>query len=111
MVNRARLYALAFLFFLPLWSWAQSTNAPLNEDYYHRIDRYEIKAGHTVNELFTTVKPYKRSAIAAMIDSLDKNDGVFSSASDRFNLSYLRNDNWEWSQSNTNDSPTPVLRQ
>lgn len=111
MVNPARLSALAILSLLPLWSHAQSTNAPLNEEYYHRIDRYEIKAGHTVNEIFTTVKPYKRSAIAAMIDSLDKNDGVFSSAADRFNLSYLRNDNWEWSRSATNDSPTPVFKE
>ena len=56
---------------------AQSTNAPLNEDYYHWIDRYEVKSGFIVPELFTTVKPYKRSAIVAMVDSLQNRHQVF----------------------------------
>ncbi len=89
--------------------FAQSTNAPLNEDYYHRIDRYEVKAGRIVDELFTTVKPYKRSAITAMVDSLRLKENIFQSRSDQFNLAYLSNDNWEWSASETNDSKKPFL--
>ena len=61
-------------------TFAQSTNAPLNEDYYHRIDRYEVKSGRIVEELFTTVKPYKRSAIVAMVDSLQAKENIFSIA-------------------------------
>ncbi len=92
----------------PFRAEAQSTNASLNEDYYHWLDRYEIKAGRVANELFTTVKPYKRSAIAAYLDTLAKNDQVFSSSSDQFNLTYLRNDNWEWSRATTSDSEKPI---
>ena len=66
----------------------QATNASLNEDYYHAIDRYEIKAGRVVPALFTTLKPYKRNAIIAYIDSLDTADGVFTSPADRFNYDY-----------------------
>ena len=88
----------------------QSTNAPLNEDYYHRIDRYETKSGRIVNELFTTVKPYKRSAIVGMMDSLQAQGNIFESAADKFNLEYLRNDNWEWSHAETSDGKKPFLK-
>jgi len=46
----------------------------LNEDYYHWVTRYEIKAGRIAPELFTSVKPFKRKAIVAFMDSLDKMD-------------------------------------
>ena len=90
---------------------AQSTNAPLDEAYYHWIDRYEVKYGKTVPELFTTVKPYKRSAIVAMVDSLQKKGNVFQSESDQYNLAYLRNDSWEWSRAETSDSKKPFLKE
>ena len=94
----------------PLTAFSQSTNAPLNEDYYHWIDRYEIKAGRIAPELFTSVKPYKRSAIIAYVDSLQKKDQVFSSRSDQFNYEYLRNDSWEWSRAQTSESKKPFLK-
>ena len=72
------------IFFCLCWGLAgsvcaQSTNAPLNADYYHWIDRYEVKSGSLVKELFTTVKPYKRSMIVAAIDSLQANENIFQS--------------------------------
>lgn len=90
---------------------AQSNYAPLNEDYYHWIDRYEVKSGQLAPQLFTTIKPYKRSAIVGFIDSLQMR-GVFSSAADRFNYQYLTNDNWEWSADGGvgNESKRPVLK-
>jgi hypothetical protein len=91
-------------------AFSQSTNAPLNEDYYHWIDRYEIKAGRIAPELFTSVKPYKRSAIVAFVDSLQAKDQVFTSPSDKFNYDYLRNDSWEWSHAETSNSRKPVLK-
>jgi hypothetical protein len=45
------------LFFLPGFLVAQSTNATLNEDNYHWLSRYEIKAGRIAPEWFTGVKP------------------------------------------------------
>lgn len=94
----------------PCFALAQSTNAPLNEDYYHWIDRYEIKAGRVVPELFTTIKPYKRSMIIAYVDSLNKKDNVFTSPSDQYNYNYLRNDSWEWSRAETSNSKKPFLK-
>ena len=89
---------------------SQSTNTPLNEDYYQRIDRYEVKSGRIAAELFTSVKPYKRVAIVAMVDSLQTNENVFQSPADKFNLEYLRNDSWEWSQAETNESKKYFLK-
>jgi hypothetical protein len=100
---------LLFLIF-PLAIIAQSTNASYNEDYYHWVDRYEVKAGRIVPELFTTLKPYKRSAIVAFVDSLNAKDQVFTSSADQFNYAYFRNDNWEWSRSAMNDSKKPFAK-
>ncbi len=88
---------------------AQSTFVPLNEDYYHWIDRYEVKAGKIMPQLFTTIKPYKRLHIVAFMDSLGA-DGLLNSRADRFNHEYFTNDSWEWSSTSSNDSKRPVLR-
>lgn len=90
--------------------FSQSTNATLNEDYYHWITRYEIKAGRIAPELFTSVRPYKRKAIVAFIDSLEKKDHVFTSKADQFNYEYLQNDNWEWSRAESSNSKKPFLK-
>jgi hypothetical protein len=89
--------------------YAQSSYAPLNEDYYHWIDRYEVKAGQVMPQIFTAIKPYKRSAIVEYVDSLKVMD-VFQSKTDQFNDEYLRNDSWEWSRSETSDSRKPILK-
>jgi hypothetical protein len=97
------------LLFLPFLSLAQSSYAPLNEDYYHWIDRYEVKSGRISQQIFTVSKPYKRSDIVAFVDSASRFDS-FGSAADQFNKAYLLNDNWEWSLSAESDSKRPVLR-
>lgn len=89
---------------------AQSTNASTNEDYYHWLDRYEVKAGRVLPEIFTSVKPYKRSAIVSYLDSLNSKDRVFQSAADQFNYDYFRNDSWEWSRTAANESKRPILK-
>jgi hypothetical protein len=100
---------LFLMVFCPLWVSAQSNYASLNENYYHLIDRYEVKSGQLSPNIFTTVKPYKRSDIAAFLDSAN-NKGLFTSASDKFNLEYFQNDNWEWSRPETNESRKPILK-
>jgi len=103
--------ALVVLFGIaPFPAIAQSTNAPLDAAYYHWIDRYEVKSGTIVPELFTTIKPYKRSAIVAMVDSLQARQNLFQSEADLYNLAYLRNDNWEWSRAESADSRKPFLK-
>jgi hypothetical protein len=98
------------LLVVPGLAFSQSTNISLNEDYYHWIDRYEIKAGRVLPEIFTTVKPYKRSMVVQYIDSLEAKDHVFQSASDQFNYEYLRNDSWEWSRAATSASKKPLFK-
>src|SRR5688500_6147357 len=88
---------------------AQSSYVPLNEDYYHWVDRYEIKSGKIIPQIFTVIKPYKRSAIISMIDTA-KTYGVIESRADQFNYDYLMNDSWEWSAAQTSESKKPVLR-
>ena len=83
---------------------AQSTYAPLNEDYYHNIDRYEVKSGKVSSQIFTGVKPYKRSDIVEFLDTLNNDNQFFESRADQFNYEYYRNDSWEWSRSETSNS-------
>jgi hypothetical protein len=88
---------------------AQSSFAQLNPDYYHLIDRYELKAGHIYPHLFTSIKPYKRSDIVNFIASLNTG-GFFTSKADAFNRDYLLNDNWEFSSSEGSASNRPLLK-
>jgi hypothetical protein len=101
----------ALLFLLvsgPFWALSQSSYVSTNADYYHLLDRYEVKSGQISPAIFTSVKPWKRSAIVAFLDSLDR-QGLFTSQADRFNLQYFRNDNWEWARPETNDRK-PILK-
>jgi hypothetical protein len=97
------------ILFLPLTLAAQSNYAPLNEDYYHLVDRYEIKTGKILPSIFTSIRPYKRSAIVEFIDSA-RSLNAFSSSVDEFNYEYLMNDSWEWSNAPTADSDKPILK-
>lgn len=90
-------------------AYGQSSFAPLNEDYYHTIDRYEVKSGRISPNIFTGVKPYKRADIVAFTDSLSQAH-QFVSRSDNFNYEYLRNDSWEWARDPSADSRKPFLR-
>jgi hypothetical protein len=97
------------LLFLTLSIWlsniylskAQSAFAPLNQDYYHLIDRYEIKRGKFSEGFHTTVKPYTRKGIVSLVDSVWADTSIHLSNQDKFNLEYLQDDSWEW---RSNDS-------
>ncbi|MGD1840607.1 MAG: hypothetical protein ACFB0B_06880 [Thermonemataceae bacterium] len=86
---------------------AQSVYAPLNSDYYHTVERYEIKYGKAAYKMQSNVRPYKRKYIAALTDSVAQLPDL--SAVDQFNLQYLRNDNWEWTEQAENDAQKPVF--
>ncbi len=74
---------------------AQSSYAPLNEDYYHLIERYEISSGHQTTGFETSLMPYRRRAIGHFVDSLTLEN---PSSQDKFNRRYLANDNWDYSR-------------
>jgi hypothetical protein len=87
---------------------AQSAYSPVDRDYYHLIDRYGIIAGEVNDNFHSTFKPLRKDVISAFVDSLTK-DGLSWNRTDRFNLSFLRNDNWEFSGIPTDDSKRPWL--
>lgn len=88
--------------------YAQSVNIPLNGDYYHWIDRYEIKSG-VINPYFhTSWRAYQRKDVVSFADSALSE--IELSAQDQFNLEYFRNDSWEWSSWANNDSKKAFLK-
>lgn len=86
-------------FSISYYSEAQSVFAPLNQDYYHLIDRYEIKRGKFLEGFHTSIKPYTRKRIVQLVDSVWADSSLYLSNQDKFNLEYLHNDSWEWANS------------
>lgn len=81
---------------------AQSAYAPVDRDYYHLIDRYGILHGE-LGDFYTTVKPFSRSRTAHYVVSLEDNMEVVNPI-DKFNINYLKNDNWEFAPTPTEDA-------
>ncbi len=82
---------------------AQSTFIPYNRDYYHLVDRFQIKYGNADNLLQTTFKPLRRVDLSNFLLGIqDKYDSL--SPQDKFNYQYLVNDNWEWTNSPYNEN-------
>lgn len=67
----------------------QDTPIPFNTDYYQLVDRYEIRRGKWTGALHSSQKPYVRSQVIRLADSLHREAGSFLSPTDRFNLAYL----------------------
>ena len=86
---------LLVVFFIPVLAQAQSTNAPLNKDYYHLLDRLEILNNSLAPAYHSAIKPYTRRSIAEMLDSANNNSPT-SARAESFNRSYMAQDNWEW---------------
>ncbi|GAB4045827.1 hypothetical protein [Spirosoma litoris] len=92
---RSNVYVICFLFF-SLSVRAQSPFVPLNADYYHLIDRLEIRQNRWAEGFHSSVKPYNRQSIIQLTDSLIAHPTRSLSNTDYFNIDYLRNDSWEW---------------
>ncbi len=77
--------------------YAQHTYIPVGGSTQQILDRLEIKSGELANDYFHSAgKSYRRMAIANYIDSFPVGK-VKLSSQDYFNMSYLINDNFEWS--------------
>ena len=85
---------------------AQSAYVPLDKDYYQLLDRYGILENRLNDNSHTAFKPFRRDKIAAFVDSLDQGSQLLNRV-DRFNLSFMRNDNWEFSAKAIPDSEQP----
>lgn len=98
-----RLLVLSALFFFPVLLIAQSTFVPYNRDYYHLIDRFQIKYQDKQHLFPTTFKPVRRSDLSTFLDHVKtKYDSL--SPQDQFNFEYLYNDNWQWTKSEYNQN-------
>jgi hypothetical protein len=75
---------------------AQSSFIPFNDDYYHLIDRLEIKRGKFSEGFHSNVKPFERKAVVALTDSILKEGSVNLTKRDWETIDYLREDSWEW---------------
>ncbi len=98
-----------FAFFICFQLFGQSANVPFDADYYHLIDRYEIKQTKFFPQFYSAFKPFDRQSIAAFADSLYTKEAAYSDA-DNFNIRYLLNDNWEWAENEQNDREKPILK-
>ncbi len=83
---------------------SQSVFVPLNPDYHHLLDRLEIKSGQLFPSIHSQFKPYTREQVAFLSDTIAGLESRPLSRVDRFNIDYLRNDNWEWSQKDASNS-------
>lgn len=91
-------------------SFGQGAYIPFDRDYYHKFERYEILQGQT-NPFFNTgFKPLRRDILAEYLDSLAENPDVIQSKADKFNLNYLSQDNWEFSEREIGNSKKPFLK-
>jgi len=75
---------------------AQSTFIPLNDDYYHLIDRLEIKRGKLTEGFQFSNRPFERKAVIELTDSLLNSPLVRLNSTDRSIIRYLRTDSNEW---------------
>lgn len=99
-MNQHFIRFLRFLFFTLLtvsYASAQSSFIPLNDDYYHLIDRLEIKRGKFADGFHYNVKPFERKTVVALTDSIIKED-VDLTSRDKETIDYIREDSWEWAK-------------
>jgi Capsule assembly protein Wzi len=108
-----RLNLTIFFVIILLKTSAQSVYAPLNEDYTHLIERYEIKSG-SLSNLHTNMKPVRRRELVKLTTDLQTDPKRKLSKVDSFNLTYLQNDSWEYLDDDKlpqSNSKKPFLRQ
>jgi hypothetical protein len=102
-------WLLAMLFYAGSLS-AQHTYIRTGGPTDYILDRIELKSGQFANDYFhTTLKSYRRMAIANYVDSLQV-DQMNLSKADYFNLAYLINDNFEWSKQSSTLSKKAFLK-
>lgn len=106
-----RFIIIIFLFLLLIVQVArgQSVYAPVDARYYHLLERYEVLQGEISSGWFNGIRPFTRAGIATYFkeypDSLPALNGV-----DRFNISYMRADNFDYEAYEAAKSAKPVLK-
>ncbi|WP_373521526.1 hypothetical protein [Aquiflexum sp.] len=113
-MKKELVFAFSLLLLFGSQSYGQGAYVPYNRDYYHMIERYEIKNGKNNESFQTGFKPFRRDHLAGFLDSLDyvpsQEALVHFSHADQFNFDYLRKDNWEFVSWETADSKNPIFK-
>lgn len=99
---------LLFLACLASGAQAQSVAVPLNKDYYHLIERYQVKSGFITSDF--AQKPWQRKDVARLADLWLGSDSLGMHERDRFNMEFLALDNWEWSETIDPSSEKPIWK-
>jgi hypothetical protein len=82
--------------------FSQSTFVPLNDDYYHLIERYELKTGKLSRTFHSGVKPFERKAVMEFLNDVEQDVDIELNPKDLANFRFLRNDSWEWTKDTLN---------
>lgn len=109
MLNMLRCFLFSITICVATTASAQSSYVPLGSYSMHVLDRMEIKQGRlaTPFEFNTSTRAYKRESIAQYADSFDQVNTPLSKQ-DQFNLQYLQDDNFEYSNSTKTLSQKPL---
>lgn len=102
-----------FLLFVRSASFGQSVFVPLNQDYSHLIERFEIKSGELSDDFHSNIKPFERLGVIKLTERIENNPDLRLSYVDEWNLNYLQNDSWEWlkpDEISQSDSKKPILK-
>jgi hypothetical protein len=113
MFVRKSLFSLLIICFTTLYSFGQSVFIPLNQDYSHLVERFEIKSGKLSDDFHSNVKPFERLGVIKLIERVENDASLKLSQVDKWNLCYLQSDSWEWlkpSQVSQSNSKKPILK-
>ncbi len=98
-----RSFLLPLIFVIPAHvSLSQSTFIPLNDDYYHLIERFELKTGRLSDRFHTGVKPFERKAVMEFLDDVERDPEIELNDRDLASFRLMRWGNWEWTKDTLN---------
>ncbi|MFT6205300.1 MAG: hypothetical protein ACJA1O_002917, partial [Spirosomataceae bacterium] len=100
MFVKKSLFSLFIVYSTALYSFGQSVFVPLNQDYSHLVERFEIKSGELSDDFHSNVKPFERLGVIKLTERVESDVSLRLSRVDEFNLYYLQNDSWEWLKPN-----------
>ncbi|GAA4435269.1 hypothetical protein GCM10023091_11430 [Ravibacter arvi] len=83
-------------------SVCQSTFAPLNDDYYHLIERYELRHQKLSSKFHSGIKPFERKAVVEFLEEIEAEPRLEFNERDDANFRFLKWDSWEWTRDTAN---------
>ncbi|MFT7309047.1 MAG: hypothetical protein ACI964_001631 [Spirosomataceae bacterium] len=113
MFVKKSLFSLFIVYSTALYSFGQSVFVPLNQDYSHLVERFEIKSGELSDDFHSNVKPFERLGVIKLTERVESDVSLRLSRVDEFNLYYLQNDSWEWlkpNQMSRSNNKKPILK-